>query len=126
MDTVITALYSKDSYAVKFVDYNDALLKSENVEYGDSATPPADPSRTGYHFEGWDGAYTNVKSNITVKAKYSPILYWIYYNGKRETSGTMAFSIFEYDELGRNLIINTLKRQATYFGGWNTSLTVPR
>ena len=119
-DTVITALYSKDSYTVKFVDYNDVLLKSENVGYGDSAAPPADPSRTGYHFESWDGAYTNIKSNITVKAKYSPILYWIYYYGNGETSGNMAFSIFEYDEPGKHLIVNTFEKTGYIFTGWNT------
>jgi len=120
-DTVITAQYKQNGYAVEFVDYNHDILKVENVEYGESATPPLDPSRTGYHFDGWDGAYTNVKSNITIKARYSPILYWMYYYGNGETSGNMAFSIFEYDK-SRTLIINTFKKTGYKFIGWNTKI----
>ena len=40
------------------------------VEYGKDATPPTPPTKEGFQFDRWDGNYTNVKSNITVKAVY--------------------------------------------------------
>ncbi len=59
------------TYTVKFVDYNDSLISSQTVTAGGSATPPANPTRTGYNFTGWQGSYTNVTTDTTVKATYS-------------------------------------------------------
>ena len=59
------------SYTVTFKDYNGTELKRETVVRGGSATPPANPSRGGYSFDGWEGTYTNVTANVTVTAKYT-------------------------------------------------------
>ena len=61
---------SVPQHTVTFVNYNGAVLKTETVPTGGSATPPANPSRTGYVFNGWDGVYTNVSSDVTVTATY--------------------------------------------------------
>jgi len=45
----------------------------ENIPYGEAATPPANPSRVGYNFDGWDGAYTNVTSTRTITARWERI-----------------------------------------------------
>lgn len=55
---------------VKFVDWNDNVLKSEMLEVGKDATAPADPERDGYNFTGWSGTYTNVTENVTIRATY--------------------------------------------------------
>jgi len=57
-------------YTVRFVDWDGTLLKSERVRSGGSATAPANPSREGHTFAGWDRGFTNVKSDITVTAQY--------------------------------------------------------
>ena len=69
-DTIVTAQYQINSYIVTFKDWDGTILKSENVTYGGSATPPAAPTREGYTFTGWAGNYTNVTSNTNVTALY--------------------------------------------------------
>ncbi|WP_244826138.1 InlB B-repeat-containing protein, partial [Carboxylicivirga linearis] len=67
----VTAQYTINSYTVTFVDWDGGVLKTENVDYGSSATAPADPARTGYSFTGWDVAFDNVTTALTVTAQYT-------------------------------------------------------
>lgn len=62
-----------ESYTVTFVDYNGTVLKTETVNSGESATAPADPSRDGYTFVGWDKTYSNVTGDLTITAMYEEI-----------------------------------------------------
>lgn len=83
-DVTITATYAINSYAIEFQDWDGTVLKTEEVEYGSSATPPASPTRTGYHFVGWQGAYQNVSAAATVVAQYEINVYtvrFMYGNG---------------------------------------------
>ena len=70
-DLVVTAQYSANTYTVTFKDWNGTVLKTEQVQYGGAATAPANPTRTGYTFTGWDKAFTNVTANLVVTAQYS-------------------------------------------------------
>lgn len=61
-------------YTVTFRSYEgstDNPLKTEIVEYGNAATPPADPSRTGFVFTGWDKTYSVVASDTTIYGKWA-------------------------------------------------------
>ena len=68
---VATAQYSINTYTVTFKDWNGTVLKTQQVQYGGAATAPANPTRTGYTFTGWDKAFTNVTANLVVTAQYS-------------------------------------------------------
>lgn len=59
-----------DTYTVSFVDWDGTVLKTEEVNAGESATPPDDPSREGYFFLGWDIGFSSVTGNMTVTAQY--------------------------------------------------------
>ena len=69
-DLTVTAQYEINTYTVTFVDWNNTVLKTETVEYEASATPPADPTRTGYTFDGWDVGYDEIDGDLTVTAQY--------------------------------------------------------
>ena len=73
---IITAQYIAH-YLVRFKDWDGAILKSQYVYPSTDATPPSQPTRTDYIFDGWSGTYTNVTSNrdITATYIYSPQLY---------------------------------------------------
>ncbi|MCO4319885.1 InlB B-repeat-containing protein, partial [Aliidiomarina sp. Y6] len=79
-DITVTAQYSINSYTVSFVDYDNSPLGSDTVEYLTAATAPADPSRTGYTFSGWDVAFDSVTADITVTAQYSINSYTVTFN----------------------------------------------
>lgn len=64
------AVWQINTYTVTFKDgYSGATLKTQSVNYGDSASAPS-VSRTGYTHTGWDRSFSNVTSNITVNATW--------------------------------------------------------
>ena len=69
-DLVVTAQYSANTYTVTFKDWNGTVLKTQQVQYGGAATAPANPTRTGYTFTGWDKAFNNVTADLVVTAQY--------------------------------------------------------
>ena len=70
-DLVVTAQYAINTYTVTFKDWDGTVLKTETVNYGGAATAPADPTRDGYTFAGWDVAFNNVTSDLVVTATYT-------------------------------------------------------
>ena len=69
-DETVTATFEINTYTVTFQDWDETVLKTETVNHGSDATPPADPERTGYTFAGWSGAYSNVQTATTITAQY--------------------------------------------------------
>ncbi|WP_234125051.1 X2-like carbohydrate binding domain-containing protein [Clostridium hydrogenum] len=71
-DLVVTAQYSANGCTVTFEDYDGTVIGTpETVNYGGSATAPANPTRAGYVFAGWDKAFDKVTGNLVVKATYT-------------------------------------------------------
>ena len=77
-DAVYTATYeatpvTPPTFTVTFYDWDDTVLSTQTVVKGGNATPPADPTREGYVFKGWEGNYTNVQHNEALWATYEPV-----------------------------------------------------
>jgi hypothetical protein len=70
-DLVVTAQYAINQYTVTFLDWDDAELDVQIVDCGGDASAPANPSREGYNFTGWDEAFKGITSNLTVHAVYA-------------------------------------------------------
>lgn len=82
-DLDVYPLYERLTYTVEFQDYNGTRIGDvQTINYGEDATAPSNPTRLGYIFDGWDRVFTNVTSNLIVKAKYILHEYAIdYYDG---------------------------------------------
>jgi predicted transcriptional regulator len=83
------------------MDWDNKVLKTEKVEYGKSATAPANPVREGYTFTGWSASFDKIVSDLTVWAQYEINTY------------TVTF----YDKDGNVLSTQTVN--------WNEAATAP-
>lgn len=72
-DINLIAYFAKiEYYTVKFFDWDNTELSSQQIEEGLSAVAPdmSDRVREGYTFVGWDKDFTNVLSNLDIYAQY--------------------------------------------------------
>ena len=63
-----------EEYTVVWKDWDGTTLKTENIEYGFSATPPS-PTREGYTLTGWTASVNGMQTNyitgeVTFTAQY--------------------------------------------------------
>ena len=59
------------NYTVTFLGANDTELKVQEVEPGQDASAPVVPFTPGFLFQNsWDHAFTNVTSDLTVRAEF--------------------------------------------------------
>lgn len=68
-DLTINALFEAQKFTVTFKN-GDTVIETQEVEYGKAATAPADPTKDGYTFTGWDKDLTSIKSDLVVNAKF--------------------------------------------------------
>lgn len=69
----VTAQYAPLTYTVTFVSHDGTVLQTSTVNHGGSVTPPANPTRDGFRFTGWDkddSAWTNVTADATIRALF--------------------------------------------------------
>lgn len=70
----VTAVYKEKTYTVKFLGFDDAHLKTEEVVHLNAATAPVAPEVEGYNFTGWDKEFDEITNNLIVKAVYEKII----------------------------------------------------
>ena len=75
-DLTVKAEYIRQ-YKVTFLDYDETVLKEVTVDAGSTAVAPSNPSKDGYTFDGWDKAFANVTSDLTVTATYKVKTYTV-------------------------------------------------
>jgi hypothetical protein len=116
----VTATYSINSYTVTFVDWNGAALKTETVKYGHGATAPADPTRTGWTFAGWDAAFNNITGDLTVTALYqinTYIVTFVDYDGTVLSTQTIDYGSGAVAPADPN------NKEGWHFVGWNADFS---
>ena len=69
-DLKVYAVYQVKTYTVRFYGWNDELLSTQTVNYGDAAVAPKDPTHEGYTFIGWDAEFDNVTKNLEIYAQW--------------------------------------------------------
>ena len=74
-DMTITAQWRINQYTITFDTDGGSEIAPITQDYGTNITAPADPTREGYTFKGWDREIpaTMPAENITLKAKWKDI-----------------------------------------------------
>ena len=137
-DMTLYAKWAPGTYTITYLDVGGGPFSGVHVigyptthTYG-AETSLDSPTKTGYTFEGWlsnsDGTGTAVTSlsatgyiaNITLYAKWAPIIYTVTYDGNGSTGGSMVASTYTYDD-AKNLTENGFIRTGYTFAGWAES-----
>jgi hypothetical protein len=69
-DTVLYAQYEKAEIVARFLDYDDKVLYTQKVGYGETPVEPKDPTRQGYTFTGWKPTIGKITKSTDYYATY--------------------------------------------------------
>ncbi|WP_136605344.1 InlB B-repeat-containing protein [Paenibacillus dokdonensis] len=129
----VTAQYKANEYTVNFESDEGSAVGAIHGDYGTLITAPTDPTRTGYHFDGWykEAAITNKwdfandtmpVGGTTLHAKWIAG-YNVTYSGNGATGGSVPIDKTEY---GPGEVVkvkdnsNSLTKSGYRFVGWST------
>ncbi len=118
-DLEVTAQYTINKYAVVFKDYDGTILSEQEVEYLSAAVAPADPTREGYTFKGWDKAFDAVSADLEVTAQYDINKFTVVF---KDYDGTVL-DTQEVGYLGDAVAPANPTREGYAFTGWDKAFT---
>ncbi|MCH7228130.1 choice-of-anchor D domain-containing protein, partial [Haloferula sp. A504] len=79
-DLSVTANFAIDTYTVTFLEGANGSISGgtavQIVNHGSAAVAPNITPDTGWMFTGWDTAFANVTTDLTVTAQYEPAATW--------------------------------------------------
>ncbi len=124
----VYAHWVRNSSEIVYKDWNGDVLKTQEVAIGADATPPSDPVREGYAFNGWDKPSTNIQDHTTITAQYKANLFALTLDGNGgtiagdETKSQMISFGESMDQVLEDGVANASRKYYT-FGGWYTMPT---
>jgi uncharacterized repeat protein (TIGR02543 family) len=123
----------KATYAATAVEYTltwvvDGVETKETYAFGATITPLADPTKTGYTFDGWDPVVpgTMPAENITITAKWKINKYTITFYDENGSTELETLEV-EYNTMPAPTVTPTKAATAEYtyaFAGWDPELVV--
>ena len=121
----LTAKWTANSYTITFDTNGGSAIDPITQDYGTAITAPADPTKTGYTFAGWDRAIpaTMPAENMTIKANWTVNQYTITF----DTDGGSTVAPITQD-YGTAITAPEAPTKIGYtFAGWNPEIpaTVP-
>ncbi len=127
-DITITAKeWQINQYTITFDTKGGSTISPITQNYGTSITKPANPTKTGYTFAGWDKTIpsTMPAQSMTITAKnWTPKTVKVTFNRNTSSSDTTTLSqTFTYaasgNKFGYNTNGNPTWAQTGQFGGWD-------
>lgn len=127
-DVTVYASWIRSSSEVIYKDWNGTIIDKQEIAIGMDATPPADPTRSGYTFTGWDKPSTNIQAHTTITAQYMANGFILTLNGN---GGTLAGDatkdqVLTYGEPIDQVLADgadEVSRKYYTFAGWYTDPT---
>lgn len=111
-------------YTVRFYGKDGSqLIETQSVEEGQNATPPTAPEVSGFHFVGWDKAYTTIKADVDITALY----------GEDTKTWTVTYKNWDGTDLGTEEVNDgeaaqgvNATREGYTFVGWSEDISSVR
>ena len=127
----ITAQWEINTYKITFENTGDTVIAPIEAAYGSVIDWPADPTKTGYTFTGWDKAKINTMpaENVTVTGSWSINQYTIKFV-ETDAYGTETAVVFEqkldYNANIADIVPATASEREFYtFEGWALTANAP-
>ena len=125
-DKTFTAQWTINQYTITFDCNGGTAVAAITQDYGTNVTAPADPTKEGYTFAGWDKAVpeTMPAENVTLKATWTPVTYSISYDLDGGQLAQGDTNPVEYTIESEAITLKNPTKEGFEFTGWTgTDLT---
>ena len=118
-DMTFTAQWSINHYTISFNENGGSQVADITLDYGSAVTPPANPTKTGYVFTGWQPAVpaTMPANNMTCTAQWAENTNNVVFSANGGSGGSSATL-----PLGTPITPPQMTRPGYIFTGWNPAL----
>ena len=116
------ATWTVNQYTITFDTDGGSEVAAITQDYGTAVTAPADPTKAGYTFAGWDKEIpaTIPAEDVTITAQWTIITYTIEYDLAGGQWPATVAAVTTYDVESDNIEIPTPERTYYEFMGWTS------